>query len=388
MAVVTTAELLAERRDLDYSDRIAELEPDASPLTVLLKKIGKATVQTAEFSWFEDERNARTTTYTGTTESSAGDNTTLKVADASIFRKWDVVDVPLTGEIMLVTAVNPGSGTIEVYRGYGTTPAAVLENGETLLIIANAHEENARAGAMKMGQPVKKSNYVQIFRNPVTISKTADAEKQRANPQERLRLQKKVGVEHMIDIEYAFWFGEPKEDLVNITDGPRRMTGGVLYFATENVLDVQTENGGVLTYALMEQWLEDVFRYGSQEKWLFAAPRLISVIDQIAEGRLQTRPKEETYGVRVREWVSAHGVLNIVKHPLFRGPEYGNMGVVIDLQVEELDYVHLPGRDTKLRLNVGEPDRDGFLDEYITECGLRFKQPKRHGKITGVQSAA
>jgi len=53
----------------------------------------------------------------------------------------------------------------------------------------------------------------------------------------------------------------------------------------------------------MEQWLEDVFRYGSQEKWLFAAPRLISVIDQIAEGRLQTRPKEETYGVRVREWV-------------------------------------------------------------------------------------
>src|SRR5690606_23378122 len=160
-------------------------------------------------------------------ESTAGENTTLKVADASIFRQWDVVDVPLTGEIMLVTAVNPGSGTIEVYRGYGTTAAAILENGETLLIIATAHEENARAGPMKMGQPVKKHNYVQIFRNPVAISKTADAEKQRANPQERLRLQKKVGVEHMIDIEYAFWFGEPKEDLVNITDGPRRMTGGV-----------------------------------------------------------------------------------------------------------------------------------------------------------------
>lgn len=387
MAVVTTAELLAERRDLDYSDRIAELEPDASPLTVLLKKIGKDTIQTAEFSWFEDERNARTTTYSGTTESGTH-ATTINVTDASIFRKWDVVDVPITGEIMLVTAVDTGSNTIDVYRGYGTTASADLTNGDTLLIIANAHEENARAGAMKMGQPVKKSNYVQIFRNPVTISKTADAEKQRANPQERLRLQNKVGVEHMVDIEYAFWFGEPKEDVTNITDGPRRMTGGVLYFATENVLDVQNENGGVLTYSLMEQWLEDVFRYGSQEKWLFAAPRLISVIDEIAEGRLQTRPKEETYGVRVREWVSAHGTLNIVKHPLFRGTEYGNMGVVIDMQVEELDYVHLPGRDTKLRLNVGELDRDGFLDEYITECGLRFKQPKRHGKITGVQSAA
>src|SRR5690606_1448651 len=284
-------------------------------------------------------------------ESTAGQNTVLNVADASIFRKWDVVDVPLTGEIMLVTSVNTANNQITVYRGYGTTPAAILENGETLLIIANAHEENARAGAMKMGQPVKKSNYVQIFRNPVAISKTADAEKQRANPQERLRLQKKVGVEHMIDIEYAFWFGEAKEDLVNITDGPRRMTGGVLYVATENVLDVQSEHGVVLTYARMVQWLEDVFRYAPQEKRRFAAPRLISVIDQIAEGRLQTRPKEETYGDRVREWVSAHGVLNIVKHPLFRGPEYGNMGVVIDLQVEELDYVHLPGRETKLRLN-------------------------------------
>src|SRR5690606_28319936 len=124
------------------------------------------------------------------------------------------------GEIMLVTSVDTANNQITVYRGYGTTPASVLENGETFLIIANAHEENARAGAMKMGQPVKKHNYVQIFRNPVAISKTemgqpvkkhnyvqifrnpvaisktADAEKQRANPQERLRLQKKVGVEH------------------------------------------------------------------------------------------------------------------------------------------------------------------------------------------------
>src|SRR5690606_3577156 len=148
--------------------------------TVLLKKIGKDTIQTAEFSWFEDERNARTTTYTGTTESGSH-ATTIDVDDASIFRKWDVVADPATGEIILVTAVDTGANTIDVYRGYGTTASADLTNGDTLLIIANAHEENARAGAMKMGQPVKKSNFVQIFRNPVTISKTADAEKQRAN---------------------------------------------------------------------------------------------------------------------------------------------------------------------------------------------------------------
>lgn len=383
---VDTAKILQERRDIDFSSRIAELEPDAGPLTVLLKKLDKTTVDTAEFRWFESERNPRWGEYAGSDESGTH-STTLQVDDASIFRKNEVLIVPRTGEVMLITAdPNKTNNTIQVVRGYSGTTAADLQTGDAILILNNAHEENAKAGPMKVVQPYRVRNYTQIIRNPVMISGTLDAEKQRANPRERLRLQRKAGVEHLIDIEYALWFGKPYEDLSG--PHPRRTTGGVLHFVTENILDVRSEAGGKLSFGLLEEWLEDAFRYGSSEKWLFAAPRVISVLDILAENKLRVQPREKTYGVQIQQWVSAHGTINIVKHNLFEGDEYGHMAVLLDLDVDELAYVHLEGRDTKLRLNIGDPDRDGYMDEYLTECGLRLPLAKRHAAIFGVEEAA
>src|SRR5690606_4514507 len=176
-----------------------------------------------------------------------------------------------------------------------------------------------------------------------------------------LRLQRKASVEHLLDIEYAIWFGEPKEDLSAGPDGPQRSTGGVLYFARDNILDVKSENGGALTYELFEQWPEEAMKYGSKTKWLFASSRLLTVFDILAEQKLQVERGGDTYGVAIRRWVSNHGNINVVHRPLFEGEEYGHMGVLIYLDVEDLGLVHLPGRDTRLRLNVGERARDGYL---------------------------
>lgn len=384
-AGVDTSTIFQERRDFDYSKRIAELEPDAGPLTTLLKKLGKTTVDTAEFRWFEYERNPRWATRVGAAEESPSDQVSVAAGQGTYFRSGDLIKVPRTGEVILVLSAS--GDTLNVVRGYGVTAAASLNDQEPLLIISNAYQENSVPGPMKVGQPTKVYNYVQIIKNPVSISGTLNAEKQRANPKERARIQKQAGIEHLIDIEYALWFGEPKEELNATPDGPRRTTGGVLYFAKDNVLDVASENGGTLTYALMEQWLEEAMRYGSRTKWLFASARLVSVLDTLAENKLQVKPRAETYGVSVRTWVSAHGELNIVKHHLFEGEEYGHMGVLLDLNTPDLAYVHLAGRDTRLRVNIGEPARDGYMDSWESDVGLRFPLSKRHGVITGVQQA-
>src|SRR5690606_4213416 len=275
-----------------------------APLTVLLKKLNKTTVDTAEFRWFEGYRNPRWVKFSGSDEDSPGATLALGTDEGKLVRENELLKVPRTGEVMLVRTVN--GDNITVVRGYGTTAPTPLKQNEPLLILATAYQENSVPGRMKITQPVKVYNYVQIIKTPITISGTAAAEKQVAEPQERLRLQRKASVEHLLDIEYAIWFGEPKEDLDAAPDGPQRSTGGVLYFAKDNILDVASENGGTLTYFLMEQWLEQAMRHGSSTKWLFAAPRLISVFDTLAEGKLRLRPRAETYGVAVRTWVSAH----------------------------------------------------------------------------------
>jgi len=61
------------------------------------------------------------------------------------------------------------------------------------------------------------------------------------------------------------WFGKKGKDIHN--GKPRRTTGGVLDFLTDNVLDVSSSS---LTEQAFSEWLESVFRYGASEKILFA----------------------------------------------------------------------------------------------------------------------
>src|SRR5690554_82233 len=135
---VDTAKILQERRDIDFSNRIAELEPDAGPLTVLLKKISKTTVDTAEYRWFESERNARWAEFDGSDESSPG--TTITLVDTSILRPNELLKNPRTGEVLLVTSITDAT-TASVRRGYGSTAAANMKKGDALLIMNNAQQE-------------------------------------------------------------------------------------------------------------------------------------------------------------------------------------------------------------------------------------------------------
>lgn len=370
-AAVDTASVLQERRDIDYSNDIALLEPDKQPLTVLLRRLNKVTTPSSVYHWFEDELAPKWGKVTA--EAAAGD-TAITVNNASLFTPRDIIKNARTGEVMQVTAVNDASNQLTVRRGYGTTPAAAISEGDDVVILGNSNEENAKSPQVNLRQPVMRTNFTQIFRKPVSISRTASKERMRGQ-NERRRLQRKAGIEHAIDIERAFWFGEPKLDTSG--EHPQRMTGGVLSFATENHVDFGAQKD--VTEGSFEEALEDAFRYGSSEKVLFASARWITLINQWAAGKLRLRPRAETYGLAVFHYVSAHGELNIVKHHLFEGP-YAGLAVVLDL--ENLEYRPFQDDDTKLRENIGDSDRDGFLDEWLTEAGLQLKLPKTHAVLT------
>jgi len=56
-----------------------------------------------------------------------------------------------------------------------------------------------------------------------------------------------------------------------------------------------------------------------------------------------------------------------------------------------MDYVYyrpLRGRDTKLRANIQENDRDGWKDEYMTEFGMELRLEKAHAIVKGVTAGA
>ncbi|MDK2821848.1 MAG: hypothetical protein PWP31_1813 [Clostridia bacterium] len=218
---------------------------------------------------------------------------------------------------------------------------------------------------------------MQIFRTPFSVTNTANASKVYGSNKLLTQEQKQAGIMHKLDMERAFLFGERKEDLSG--SHPRRTTRGLLGFLNENVKDI----GGALTQSDFNLWLADVFAHGSAKKMLLASPTVIAAIDGFAAGKLQTVSEAQAkYGIHVVRYISSYGELNIVMERLFEGAVYGGYAVALDMK--NIKYRPLNGRDTKLKTNIQANDEDGRRDEYITEAGLEVRLPKTHGVLTGV----
>jgi len=371
------------RRKLDVSDRISLLQPNKAPLTVLLRKLAKKPTINPIFYWFEDDLQPKWDAVDHAGGYGASD-TSIVVDRGALYSVNDLVKVPSTGEVMLVTSVDPVNNTITVKRGIGETAPAQLGNGDPLVIIGNAHKEGSLAPEAKGTVVETVYNYTQIFRTTVKVTKTQEASELYGGS-DRLYQRRKKAIEHAVDIERAFLFGERSEDLSG--SEPRRTTRGVISFLTantDNILDVSSD--GKLSEGLLEEFFESLFRYGSNKKVCFASPRLISIFNAFGRDKIRTVVGEETFGIKVMQYISAHGELQLIKHPLLEGSVYGKYGIILDLE-EDIKYRPLKGRDTMLNTNIQPPDADYVMDEYLTEAGLELRSPKKHGLIIGANEA-
>ncbi len=364
-----------DQRVIDMAKEIALLEPNAAPLTVLLKQIdGKSRAAISpEFKHLEDELSPRWDQVNDGTGMIAGD-TTMVVDNGSYFKVGDVVLIPRTGEQVLVTAVS--TNDLTVTRGWGVTAAAAIVDNEPITIVANASAEGVTSPTAKTTKPSTVVNYTEIIRTPFGVTGTEDASELYGG-KDMSYLSKKAGIEHKKDIERSFLFGEKKEDTSGST--PRRFTGGLRQWITTNVTDAS----GALTESELETFCRSIFRYGSKRKTLLASPLVISAINSWAAGKLQTVSSDKTYGIDITQLITGHGRLNIVKHDLL---EQSYSGYAFAIDTDNLAYRFLNGRDTKLKTNVQANNSDTREDEYLSEVGLHVMQEKTMGILKGVTS--
>lgn len=373
----TTKNINQDRRVVDMSKNIALLQPSKAPLVVLTKRLGNESTYNPIFHWLEDDLVGRWDAVNAASGITA-ETASVVVDNEDLFNVGDIIKVPRTGEVMRVTEIASATHTLTVVRGYGTTEAADLVDNEPLVIIGNAFKEGSLSAVPKTGVTSTVFNYTQIFKTAVQVSKTQEATKLYGGS-DRAYQRRKKGIEHAVDIERAAWFGERSEHVTG--DEIIRTTGGVLSFIA-NKCETYDANNSLTEDAFEKEFLEDLFKYGSDKKTMFCSSRVISVINSWGRDKLQTVVGEDTYGLAIMKYVSAHGELLLVKHPLFEGSVYGKMGVALDL--ENVKYRPLQGRDTKLETNIQPNDADYYLDQYLTEAGFMIKLPKTHGIIENV----
>lgn len=370
-----TSNIMERRLKIEMDDTIAELQPDANPLLVITSKISKKPVTSYKYEWFEEDPAGRwikagaAITKTATSFAIA-DSTGIQVAVD------DLLKVAKSGEVMLVTALSSASGstTVTVKRAVGSSEAAAIAEGDYILVMANSMPQGSNAPSEKRTNPFVQYNYTQIFKTPFSITNTLDASAQ-VGEDEMGRLRRKAGVEHAVSIEYAIMFGERSIDLTG--SQPRTTTGGVLESlnSTPNKLE---KSLATVTEDDMDNFIQKVMNYGSQSKLFLVSPSILGLFTKWAKEKLMVTSNEIKYGMNVLTYVSPYGELKMVKHPLLVDG-YDGLGIVLDM--DQVSYRPLTGRDTKLLTNIQEADEDGERDMYLTEAGVQVKLPKMHGVV-------
>jgi hypothetical protein len=141
----------------------------------------------------------------------------------------------------------------------------------------------------------------------------------------------------------------------------------------------------------LQTFLRHGLEYGSKRKVLFCAPLVAQVLSSFLEDKLQSRPGDNVWGVKVDGVISGvygQEIPVIVKREWKRYGEtagqYGSSGILVDL-----DYVqYSPLRDTALKPNRQANDADETMAEFLTEFSLKVERPEVHRWLLDVTGAA
>jgi len=264
-----------------------------------------------------------------------------------------------TLEVVWVTADPVDDLSLVVARGKGST-AAAMNAADRLMVVGNSNLEGASLPTAITYDPTVVTNYTQIFRNTLDLTETARATRLRWDQAGPLKEYQRETLElHAIEMEKAFLFGTGVEDTTGVQ--PQRTTKGHLSFCTTNVYDA----ADTVTIDEWENFLEDVFRRGSNEKALFCGGRALNVLNKMARAHytISTTPTTETYGQKMSHWITPYGTLQVIQHPLLSdNATFVDWGFVVDTKF--VVYRYLRGRDTDYKEN--RPGDDARKDEWLS----------------------
>jgi hypothetical protein len=426
------------RRLFDFSDRIADLQPDESPFFVYLSKVGKVPTSDSQFRFLEDRTKVSITDRSffvdgAQTLAAAGGLTDMlveKVTGATTAATGAATDgnvswlvkgmVVCFGEdedsngypIHAIARIenithNSADTTIQVRTisapGDSTT---AIDNETKASVIGTAYEEGSGAPDVWSQKLENDYGYTQIFKTAAEMTNTSRATVYRGYADEWQRIWNLKLREHKVDIERAMLFGQRgSQNGINYSEG---ICGNIIYNQAAATISYgggqlsYTEGLGYMKSVALGEWSYDdllsdfevVFdpaRGGSSSKLALASLPVISHFNKLGSSNTFIGTSNSTtvpynfeksngaFGHRVTKIETVHGDVTLVKEPLFRGLASGFMALV---DLDHVSYRPLVGnginRDTSITTNVQQADEDLRKDLILTEAGLEVTLPETH----------
>lgn len=396
-----TSNFVTNQRPENWRQTLLLLEPNGmAPLTALTSLMKEESTDDPVFHWWEKELDDRRLQL-GESPNGSGGNVAWTVVDsfksAKIVKAGDILMVEQTGEFVRVAADPTADNEVTVTRAVAGTAATAFTYTDAgvnpyLVVVGSAFEEGSLAPSGVNYDPTEISNYCQIFRSALEMTRTA--QKTRLRTGDQVKEAKRECLQYIgVDMERAFWFG--KKNATTLNGRPLRYTAGVVSQITtgaaSNVVTVSA--GGLIDYNYLEQQLELAFRFGSSEKVAFGSNIVLMAVNQVVRKNshfnIQSGIKE--YGMNVTRLTTPFGELVLKTHPLFNQMRGGTtagtdfLGIANNLYI--LDSKNLVYRyidDLKYEKDLTAVGLDGMKSGYLAECGIELHHPKTHYIIQGI----
>lgn len=420
-----TGDWVTDQRPKNWRETILYLYPNGDlPLTAFMSKMKSEKTDDPEFNWWTKnlptQRATVTGVYTDVALSSAytsggvagsvlyfkmseDDSKHFRIGHQVLLRDASDYTVDVNGKVTVVTSngVNSYIAVKLLEADDNSSHSHDLSDCDTVVIIGNINSEGAPMPNSISYDPVKYYNYTQIFRTPLSITRTARETRLRTG--DAYKEMKREALElHGIEQEKAFLFGIKTEGTGD-NGKPERTTEGL-------IPHIRTYNSSLVNdYSLNttytgKNWLDDgggedwldsylmnLFLYGKTEKIAFCGNGALLGLTRLAKAgsHITLTGKTVSYGIKVIEWVTPFGTLYLKNHPLFNYETTLRYSMLI-FEPENLRYRYVTdttfygekGNTASSGNNSGR--KDGTDEEFLTECGLEYHHAYTGAFLNGV----
>ncbi|AWE07891.1 hypothetical protein DCE79_11060 [Lysinibacillus sp. 2017] len=342
-------------------DEILLLNPNQTPLINLLG-FSKPTTNTIH-AWYEDEMFP---TKAKTTAVADAATTDLKVDDVEPFTVDSVAQID--EELVLVTAINAGTKTLTVVRGYTGTTAAAITKGVDIEFLFTKGAEGMEARKARVKPRTRQDNNTQIFMESVSVTGTAQAVDQYGiqdlYDHERVKKQ----LELALQLEKALING------IKYDDGSVRQMAGMRQFIKTNVTDAA---GAKVGLDMLRDMAQSVFKNGGlssggQYVFIVSANQKVAISD-LQGDKLRLVQSETARGQVVDKVVTDFGTFSIVMDDNVKDNE------IFFIDPARIAIRPLKGREFgHVETAITGDTKGGFV---VGEYTLEFLQEKAHARI-------
>jgi hypothetical protein len=403
VGLFTTTQLTQDLAKKSFAGMITRLMPNGqAPLFGLTSMLQSDTAVQTEHGFF-----TKTMLFPQFQVSASGQtasDTTFTVVSTAQLLPGQIHRIDSTGENVIINAVISNT-QVSVTRGTGTVAAASIGASVYAYQVGNAFEEASLRPNSLIINPVRITNYTQIFRNTWAISDTIRATQMIAGDTNIAESRQDCAAFHAADIEKALFFGQKSQGTRNgqafrTLDGLLNIIGNLAYYPSYVSSTNVTTAGSTTNFTQLEAAIDPCFNQTTDpkvanERVLFvggAAKRVLTAIGRF-NGIYQMVDGQTNWGLQFSTFKTSRGTFRVIEHPLFNSnTSWQKMAVAVDLSSFTVAYLGDRKTQNKEFNQDGNEANDNGIDAVggtlTTELTAVVRNPPANAVIFGLTAGA